>query len=371
MRLHLLGIPHTVTHPAWTHCAFTQKVLKFSRMMRPYGYEVWHYGVEGSQSGATVDVDLMCQEEHQKLLGHRYRHDRLYGDDAQDQSAVYRQWNLYAREALRDRVEPGDLILLPFGHAHAGAVRGLEPLKDGAVGAIESGIGYYDCLLPWRIYESYAVRHAAMGREGRHGVSLESARLEFTIPNYYDLEDWPFRPGDRSDGPVVFLGRWTEGKGLRIIREMARARPDIPFLLAGQGDRTLWDPWPKNVTDLGVLGEERERILNMARCIVAPSRYVEPFCGSVVEAQLCGVPAITSDFGAFAETIQHGITGYRCNTMSQFVAALDKVGRLNRRAIRKRAERLWALPRVGRLYHDAFQVCAERLANKAFPASGW
>lgn len=372
MRLHLLGIPHTVTHPAWSHCAFTQKVVKFSRMMRPYHYHVVHYGVEGSQAQADEDVQLMTRDEHQELLGHPYRHDtRQYGDDAVDQSAVYRQWNLYAREALRDRLQPGDLILCPFGHAHAAAIRGLEALKSGEVGAIESGIGYYDTMLPWRIYESYAARHAAMGKEGRHGVSLESSRLEFVVPNYYDLADWPFQPNPTPDGPVVFLGRWTKGKGLDIVLAMAEARPDVPFWLAGQGDRAAWEGWPSNVVDLGVLGAERASVLGQARAIVAPSRYVEPFAGAVVEAQLCGTPAITSDFGAFAETVAHGISGFRCNTLSQFVAAIDRVAGLDRRHIRRRAEKLWALPRVGRLYHEAFQVVAERIEAKAFPASGW
>jgi hypothetical protein len=38
--------------------------LKLPRMMVPLGYEVIHYGVEGSDSGATEDVVLMSQAEH-------------------------------------------------------------------------------------------------------------------------------------------------------------------------------------------------------------------------------------------------------------------------------------------------------------------
>jgi glycosyltransferase involved in cell wall biosynthesis len=369
MRLHLLGIPHTVTHRDWSHCAFTQKVRRFAPMMRPYGWEVIHYGVEGSESGATEDVILMDQDEHQDLLGHPYDHTALYGADAVDGSNVYRQWNMYARNELMDRVEPGDLILLPFGHAHSAAIRSLRVLTQGA-GAIESGIGYYDTMLPWRIWESYAVRHGAMGREGRHGVSLDSSRLEFVVPNYYDLDEWPAVYGDRFDAPVVFLGRLTEGKGVHIVLEVAKARPDVRFQIAGQGDLAAFGDLPPNVEYLGVLGAERAAVLGAARAIIAPSRYVEPFCGAVVEAQLCGTPAITSDFGAFAETVQHGITGFRCPTEKAFIRAVDRVLGLNRRTIRKRAERLWALPRVGRLYHEAFEIVQERLASHGFP-TGW
>jgi glycosyltransferase involved in cell wall biosynthesis len=338
MRLHVLGIPHTVTHPDWSHCAFTQKVRRFAPMMRPYGWHVIHYGVGGSESGATEDVVLMDQDEHADLLGHPYRHHELYGADAVDGSALYRQWNLYARTELQERVVPGDLILLPFGHAHAAAVRGLPVLSAGA-GAIESGIGYYETLLPWRIWESYAARHAAMGREGRHGVSMESLRLEFVVPNYYAANEWPSTVGDRSTAPVVYMGRLTEGKGIATVFEVARRRPDVRFQIMGQGNAYAWDV-PDNVEVLGSMGPERAAVLGAARAIIAPSRYVEPFCGSVVEAQLCGTPAITSDFGAFAETVQHGITGFRCQTVTQFTAAVDRVLALDRPAIAKRARRL-------------------------------
>ena len=372
MRLHLLGIPHSVTTRDWSHCAFTQKVVKFARMMRPMGHEVIHYGVEGSDSGADEDVILMDQEEHQQLLGHRYAHGtRPYGEDAVDNSPCYRQWNLYAREELKLRVGPGDLILAPFGHAHAAALRDLPILKAGA-GALESGIGYFDTLLPWRVYESFAVRHAVMAKEGRYGVTMESSRLEFVVANYYDLEDWPdATAGSRAKAPVVFLGRLTEGKGIRQVLQTAAARPDVRFQIAGQGEIDAWGPLPKNVEYLGVLGDNRAQVLGKARAIIAPSRYVEPFGGAVVEAALCGTPAITSDFGCFAETVAHGITGFRCQTERQFAEAVDRVLGLDRRRVRERAIRLYSMPRVARLYDDVFRVCAERLEAGTFPATGW
>lgn len=372
MRLHLLSIPHTVTHPAWSHCAFTQKVAKFSRMVRPFGHHVTHYGVAGAITGADEDVVLMDQDEHQTLLGHPYAHGAaFYGNDAVDGSDLYRQWNAYARDELKARVQPGDLILCPFGHAHGAAVRDLPVLKVGA-GALESGIGYFDVMLPWRVFESYAVRHAVMAKEGRYGVTTSSARLEFVAPNFYEPADWPMGNAvARPDAPVVFLGRLTEGKGVSIVYDVARARPNVRFLIAGQGDGEAFGPRPANVELIGPIGPERAAFLGTARAILAPSRYVEPFCGSVVEAALCGTPAITSDFGAFAETVQHGITGYRCQTIREIAAAVDRVLGLDRAKIRARALRLYALERVGRIYDDIFTTCAERLEDGAYPASGW
>lgn len=372
MRLHLLAIPHTVTHPDFTSCAFTQKVWRFSRMMRPHGWEIVHYGIEGSDSGATEDVVLMTQEEHQNLLGHPYHQQNqsgggFYGDDAVDNNSVYRAWNLYARDEMRDRVAPCDLILLPFGHAHAAAIRGLPVLAAGA-GAIESGIGYYDTLLPWRIYESEAVRHGALGKEARYGVSGDSPRLEFVVPNYYNPDEWP--EGSGGDA-VVFLGRLTEGKGIRLLLDIARARPDVPFKIAGQGSIEPFGDVPPNVEVIGPLTHERAAYLGNARAIIAPSRYSEPFCGVVVEAALCGTPAITSDFGAFTETVDQGLTGFRCQTMRQWCEAIDQAGDLSRRYTRLRAQTLYSTDRVGMMYDRVLRVVKDRVDAGAFPHLGW
>ena len=368
MRLHLLGIPHTITRADFSSCAFTQKVRRFAPMLRPFGYEVIHYGVEGSESGANEQVEVMSQAEHLDLLGHPYHAQNttggFYGDDAVDDNALYRQFNLYLREVLKERVEPGDLILLPFGHAHAAAVRDLPVLSQGA-GAIESGIGYLDCLLPWRIYESESCKHMAMGKESRWGVHEHSPRLEFVCPNYYEADEWP--EGNGGDA-IVYLGRLTEGKGLRLVLDVARARPDVPFKIAGQGDISAFGPIPDNVEVLGPLTDRRAYLGN-ARAIFAPSRYPEPFCGVVVEAALCGTPAITSSFGAFTETVQDGVTGIRGQTLGEWVAAVDAVTRLDRKAVRARAQALYTLPAVGALYDKALQVVQGRLGS--FPSTGW
>jgi len=370
MRLHLLSVPHTVTTSEWTHCAFTMKVKRMSPMMRAQGIEIVHYGVAGADSGASEDVDLMNQDEAQALLGHPYdpHGAKFFGDDATAGSPLYRQFNLYAREALAERVAPGDLILLPFGYAHDAAVRGLPALTQGA-GAIESGIGYFDCLLPWRVYESHAGRHVVMAKEARHGVQPDGPRLEAVVPNYYDVDEWPMSSG----GPaIVFMARLTDGKGVPTFLDMARARPDQPFVLAGQGDPLHWGPLPHNVHYVGpVIGARRAELLGNAKAIVAPSRYVEPFGGVVVEAALCGTPAITADFGAFTETVLHGVTGLRCGGLAEFVAAVDEVEALDRRVVARRARKLYSMSRVGGLYAKVFERASAAALAGRFPADGW
>ena len=106
MRLHLPAIPHTITSPEFSHCAFTGKVLRFVPMMRSRGYVVIHYGLEGSELGG---VDLLSREEWEQLRMESHRElypDReitargFVGDLANVGTPLYKEFNRRLREAL-------------------------------------------------------------------------------------------------------------------------------------------------------------------------------------------------------------------------------------------------------------------------------
>ncbi len=101
----------------------------------------------------------------------------------------------------------------------------------------------------------------------------------------------------------------------------------------------FWHYIPTNVEYVGPLNAERAAYLGNARAIIAPSHYIEPFCGTVVEAALCGTPAITSSFGAFTETVAQDRTGFRCQTIRQYLDAIDAVAALNRKDVRETDEK--------------------------------
>jgi glycosyltransferase involved in cell wall biosynthesis len=70
---------------------------------------------------------------------------------------------------------------------------------------------------------------------------------------------------------------------------------------------------------------------------------------------MCGTPVITSDFGAFPETIQHGKTGYRCHTLGDYMKAVELAPQLDRKYIRENAVNLYSYETVGQIYDNIFK----------------
>ena len=76
-----------------------------------------------------------------------------------------------------------------------------------------------------------------------------------------------------------------------------------------------------------------------AKAVFVPTIYLEAFGGVAVEAMLCGTPVITTNFGVFPETVKNGVSGYRCDTLNDFVQATKKVELLNPEKVRAHADR--------------------------------
>lgn len=342
-----MGLAHTVTADAWSHCAFTGKVQRLPAMMRPLGYEVIHYGVEGAQTAANEHVTIMSQAEQAALRGHPVDPAAFVGDDANVGNPLWREFNRRLRWALLERVQLRDLILLPFGHAHADAVAGFPDRM-----LVESGIGYPTLYAGarWKVFESYAWMHWHAGKAGE----TSGQDYRWVVPNYFDVSAWDFNP-EPDPRTVVYMGRLDAIKGLAVVVEIAKRRPDLRFVLCGQGDPKPWLGLPNVEYKPPIHGRERSALLGSAFAVLMPSSMIEPFGGVAVESQLAGSPVLATDYGAFAETIVDGATGFRCHTLGDWLAGLARAPELNRAYISARARRAWGYERVGRMYDRVFR----------------
>jgi glycosyltransferase involved in cell wall biosynthesis len=183
------------------------------------------------------------------------------------------------------------------------------------------------------------------------------------IPNYFDLDEFEFNPGPREDH-LLYVGRIILRKGIHVAAQAAE-RSGHKLLVAGQGvldheagkfitseEMTITSP---NVEFIGTLDRERRSYeMGRARAVMVPTQYIEPFGGVAVEAQLCGTPVITTNWGAFTENVSHGVSGFRPDTMREFVQAIGLSSQLDPVRVREWAASRYSLESVAPQFEDWF-----------------
>lgn len=352
-RFHVLGLPHTRTNKDFTACAYTQKALKFCKMMKDRGHYIIHYGTEGSDPECDENVTVLSNEVWNEVYGEHDYTSKFFTFDMSDKA--YQTFFQNAIVEVGKRKQPNDFIL-PFWGA------GVRPVCDAHekdMIVVEPGIGYSGgSWCQFRIFESYSLMHAYMGLEKVNTSNIMNW-YEIVIPNYFDLKDFEY--SDQKEDYMFFIGRVYSGKGVNIAMEMCE-RLGVKLKIAGQlGEAYEYlkdeSKWPPNVEYVGYCdAKKRSDLMKGAKALICPSTYAEPFGGVQVEAMLCGTPVISTDWGAFTEVNLQGKTGYRCRTMGDFVEAGRKClnGEIKYEDCRARGEE-YSLENIAPKYEKYFK----------------
>lgn len=360
-RLHFIGLPHTSTGPEWCHCAYSAKIYKAQKMFSRRGHTCIDYANEGSTADCER-VQIFSEAERVSFFG-PHEKQKLYHIVWDPSLEYWQEYNRRCVEALRPRVKKGDFILTLAGNCQVGPIGDAFP---GSYGNLESGvcltewgIGYYGTQSRFRVFESNSHREWMMGRVDQRVGDFDTA----VVPNFFDMDEFPFNPPRPSSCAqlvdnfthkqpyALFIGRVISDKGFDVAIESSRDA-GIKLVIAGQGDPGELPPHAEFFGHANV--EERAWLMTHATAVLAPTRFREPFGGTAVESQLCGTPAITTDWGAFTETVD---PKWRCSTHREFVEAIGRARELDeedRRTIRWRASRRFSLDAVAPLYERYF-----------------
>lgn len=346
-RIHVLGLPHTITNEDFVACAYTQKAWKFCKMMAGRGHTIYHYGHEDSDTMADEDVTVITNEVWERVYGtHDYK-SKWFKYDMNDEA--YQTFYKNAIAEIAKRKQPNDIVL-PFWGA------GVRPVCDAHKDLliIEPGIGYAGGhWAPYKIFESYAIYHAYCGL--KNVGSCAQGNYDIVIPNYFDLDQFEYK--EEKEDYFLFLGRVYTGKGVHIAEQVCEAA-GVKLKVAGQLDPSYENyEWPDHVEFVGYAGvEERKELMKNAKGSFLASQYLEPFGGVQVENLLAGTPTISSDWGAFTENNIEGVTGYRCRTFEDYVRAVKNIqqGKIKSEDCRKQGEK-FSLESIAPLYEDFFR----------------
>jgi glycosyltransferase involved in cell wall biosynthesis len=205
-------------------------------------------------------------------------------------------------------------------------------------------------------------------------ISAEQARLLAglnvvgTVQHAVDTDRLVFR--EKPDDYLLFLGRFTEGKGVLQAIDVAR-RTGIRLVLAAAENDYYREHVAAHVDGSHVVyaGEAdyaaKVKLYGGAKALLYPVQSSEPFGLVLAEAMACGTPVAALDRGAVREVIDDGETGIVFGTLEQMIEDLSRVFALNRRLVRERAVARFGVERMVAQYEAVYQRLAEGRHGRA------
>ncbi|MYD69978.1 MAG: glycosyltransferase family 4 protein [Acidobacteria bacterium] len=169
---------------------------------------------------------------------------------------------------------------------------------------------------------------------------LRGLNVAGVIHHAVDVDALPFRA--TPDDYVLFLGRFTEGKGVLDAIAIARQAGQRLILAAAENDYYRDQVAPHVDGEHVLYRGEVDRagaaaLLGGARALLYPVTSDEPFGLVVAEAMACGTPVAALHRGAVPELIDSGVTGIIARTPAQLADALPAILAFDRGRVRERA----------------------------------
>jgi glycosyltransferase involved in cell wall biosynthesis len=191
---------------------------------------------------------------------------------------------------------------------------------------------------------------------------LRGLNVVATVLHAIETDRFEFSP--QSSDYLLFLGRFTPGKGVVQAIEIAR-RTGMKLMLAGAEN----DYYRQHVAPLvdhrqilyagEVDHETKVRLYGGARTLLYPVQAGEPFGLVLAESMACGTPVAALDRGAVREVVDDGVTGWVFDSVDAMVDGLGRVMALDRRTVRDRAVQKFG---VGRMV-DGYVAAYRRILN--------
>ena len=163
-----------------------------------------------------------------------------------------------------------------------------------------------------------------------------------------------------TPGYLAFLGRIApEKRPDRAIRIARRAG------MVDRVDQGYFDAKIRPMIDgdqiemIGEIGDaQKAAFLGGAHALLMPIDWPEPFGLVMIEAMACGTPVIAFNCGSVPEIVDDGLTGFVVDSEDAAVAAVPRLQRLSRAAIRTRFERRFSARRMAGDYVSLYREMA-------------
>jgi len=187
------------------------------------------------------------------------------------------------------------------------------------------------------------------------------------LGNGIDLDLYQFCP--QPGNFLAWVGRIAPEKGLEdaiaAVAQMTSQPAPISLKIFGAiQDPDYWADVRSRFPDAPIAyagflpTQELQAALGQAQALLMTPHWVEAFGNVVIEALACGVPAIAYRRGGPAEIVRDGQTGFLVEPefVPGLVAAIARIGELDRQACRVQAEQEYSIPAMGERLQAWFQA---------------
>lgn len=333
MRFHIIGLPHTVTHPNFYGCAFTGHIQRLSKGLTDKSHEVIHYGNRGAELKCSKHVDVVSQEFTDRCIGDfnsESYHKTMYADNHLSYEDN-KTFQIGLAKEIRERIKKDDYIILNYGAYVGDIVDLLEDLSELPLFIVESTIGYLDTWRsPYKIFESESVRSWNRSQWNQNWrlyseknpqaqahdfpkYAVHECTPQFTddtIHTFVDKELFEYK--GEKENYFAYVGRLIPSKGINLAVDVCE-RLGEKLVVAGHGDLedSIGRKIPSCVEFVGYAdAESRKKIMANAKGGWVCTYYSEHGGNVIHEYGISGTPVICTNWGSFTHSVLHKKTGY-------------------------------------------------------------
>ena len=180
----------------------------------------------------------------------------------------------------------------------------------------------------------------------------------------------------QHQGYLAFLGRISPEKRPDQAIEVAK-RTGLPLRIAAKVDPADLQYYRSEIEPLldhpliEFIGEisdaEKDDFVGNALALVCPYDWPEPFGLVLIEALACGTPVLAYRRGSIPEIIEHGTTGFVSENLSEMVAAVERIGEIDRQRCRAAFDQRFTADRMAREYVALYERIIEERAAVTTP----
>ena len=180
----------------------------------------------------------------------------------------------------------------------------------------------------------------------------------------------------QPQGYLAFLGRISPEKRPDHAIEVAK-RTGLPLRIAAKVDPADLQYYWSEIESLldhqliEFIGEisdaEKDDFVGNALALVCPYDWPEPFGLVFIEALACGTPVLAYRRGSIPEIIEHGTTGFVSENLAEMVAAVERLGEIDRQRCRASFEQRFTADRMARDYVALYERIIEERAAVTTP----